>query len=199
MSFSKILVIPKLLQEDPVPQISQKLQKKFYLYSFTRPVSEKILDAGDDYFPGTVCSRNDPAMRPVVSSFRRELEKTLNLNLFTTCFLDVISYPGIEVEGREGVPTREYSLIVNLGGNTPEPLTVFLSTFADGDAKEHILEVGDALLFKGLEFGYRINPVKSLYENEGTTGLFDDDSNQRFLVCNFVNADGYFTHYAYSG
>jgi len=199
MVFSEALIMPGLLREGQIPKASQMPQKKLYLYSFSSPIRKEVLEEGDDYFPETICSRNDPSMRPLVSSLRRELEKTFDLNLFTTYFSEITSYPGTQVGSRGAVPTREYSLIVNLGGNVPEPLTVFLSPFIKQGEREYVLGLGDGLLFKGLESAHKIKPVRSLYETEGTTGLFDDDSHQRFLVCNFVNADGYFVHYAYSG
>ena len=172
-------------------------EKKLISHSLFRPFPKNAFTEGNYHVSGMSSIRNNPEQRIFVNTIRKELEKMLSINLFISSYLDLAFFPETFLHTVVGIPANEYSLIVNLGQNHtldwPITLVKQLTTY------QITINVGEALLFNGIELLAKTEKLGSKYDIEGTSGLYDDDTCTNLLLCNFVNADGNFVEYAFTG
>jgi hypothetical protein len=139
-SRNRYTILPGLLKG---PEISLK-----YTYALKLARLGLMLE-GDNQAPTTPCAYGDPIMDGLLTRLLPDIEQASGVRLFPTYSYFRVYKSGDTLKRHTDRPSCEISVSLCLGYEAPQPWPLWIESSAG--ATSVILEVGDAVLYRGIE------------------------------------------------
>jgi len=149
--------------------------------------------------PGSLARYNVPMYKQLHFLVRKQVEKTLGMDLLPTYFYDRFYYVGQELKRHSDRPACEVSVTLQISTNSENPWPIWFNR-PDGSDGYVVMKNGDAAVYKGYEREHWRDPLESKYNRmqrfiRKVRGMKDDTYHHQIFL-HYVNSQGPFVHFA---
>ena len=148
---------------------------------------------------GSLARYNVPMYKQLHYLVRKQVEKSLGMDLLPTYFYDRFYYVGQQLKRHSDRPACEVSVTLQISTNSENPWPIWFNR-PDGSDGYVVMKNGDAAVYKGCEREHWRDPLESKY-----TGMqrrirkfrkMEDDTYHHQIFLHYVNSQGPFVHFA---
>ena len=203
-SFEKngYLFLPKLIADPenlycppPLNEMGERLTGQLNYHradKFTYVPDEKQVN-------GSLARYNVPMYKQLHYLVRKQVEKSLGMDLLPTYFYDRFYYVGQQLKRHSDRPACDVSVTLQISTNSENPWPIWFNR-PDGSDGYVVMKNGDAAVYKGCERVYWRDPLESRYNRMQRrirkVRKMQDDTYHHQIFLHYVNSQGPFVHFA---
>ena len=148
---------------------------------------------------GSLARYNVPMYKQLHYLVRKEVEKSLGMDLLPTYFYDRFYYVGQQLKRHSDRPACEVSVTLQISTNSENPWPIWFNR-PDGSDGYVVMKNGDAAVYKGCEREHWRDPLESRYNRMQRrirkVRKMQDDTYHHQIFLHYVNSQGPFVHFA---
>ena len=148
---------------------------------------------------GSLARYNVPMYKQLHYLVRKQVEKSLGMDLLPTYFYDRFYYVGQQLKRHSDRPACEVSVTLQISTNSENPWPIWFNR-PDGSDGYVVMKNGDAAVYKGCEREHWRDPLESKYNRMQRrirkVRKMEDDTYHHQIFLHYVNSQGPFVHFA---
>ena len=148
---------------------------------------------------GSLARYNVPMYKQLHYLVRKQVEKSLGMDLLPTYFYDRFYYVGQQLKRHSDRPACEVSVTLQISTNSENPWPIWFNR-PDGSDGYVVMKNGDAAVYKGCEREHWRDPLESKYNRVQRrlrkVRKMEDDTYHHQIFLHYVNSQGPFVHFA---
>ena len=148
---------------------------------------------------GSLARYNVPMYKQLHFLVRKQVEKSLGMDLLPTYFYDRFYYVGQQLKRHSDRPACEVSVTLQISTNSDNPWPIWFNR-PDGSDGYVVMKNGDAAVYKGCEREHWRDPLESKYNRMQRrirkVRKMQDDTYHHQIFLHYVNSQGPFVHFA---
>ena len=148
---------------------------------------------------GSLARYNVPMYKQLHYLVRKQVEKSLGMDLLPTYFYDRFYYVGQQLNRHSDRPACEVSVTLQISTNSENPWPIWFNR-PDGSDGYVVMKNGDAAVYKGCEREHWRDPLESRYNRMQRrlrkVRRMEDDTYHHQIFLHYVNSQGPFVHFA---
>ena len=148
---------------------------------------------------GSLARYNVPMYKQLHYLVRKQVEKSLGIDLLPTYFYDRFYYVGQQLKRHSDRPACEVSVTLQISTNSDNPWPIWFNR-PDGSDGYVVMKNGDAAVYKGCEREHWRDPLESRYNRMQRrirkVRKMQDDTYHHQIFLHYVNSQGPFVHFA---
>lgn len=148
---------------------------------------------------GSLARYNVPMYKQLHYLVRKQVEKSLGMDLLPTYFYDRFYYVGQQLKRHSDRPACEVSVTLQISTNSENPWPIWFNR-PDGSDGCVVMKNGDAAVYKGCEREHWRDPLESKYNRMQRrlrkVRKMEDDTYHHQIFLHYVNSQGPFVHFA---
>jgi len=148
---------------------------------------------------GSLARYNVPMYKQLHYLVRKQVEKSLGMDLLPTYFYDRFYYVGQQLKRHSDRPACEVSVTLQISTNSENPWPIWFNR-PDGSDGYVVMKNGDAAVYKGCEREHWRDPLESKYNRMQRrlrkVRKMQDDTYHHQIFLHYVNSQGPFVHFA---